>query len=58
MSWNIAGKYELLKLKQLQVYLEQFDIVCLTETHTTITGTVNFPNFKLYEFPDKNCNYE
>ena len=40
------------------MYLETYDIVFLTETHTAITGTVNFTNFKLYEFPDKNCNPE
>ena len=58
VSWNVAGKYGLLKLDQLQKYLEKFDIVCLTETHTIQKGSVNFPMFKTYEFPDLSCNYE
>ena len=58
MSWNIAGKYHLFRHKVLQEYLENFDVICLTETHSTILKTVHFRNFKIYEFPDTNCNYE
>ena len=58
ISWNIAGKFPLLKLQKLQSFLENFDIVCLSETHSTTLKTVNFPRFKVYEYPDKNCNYE
>ena len=58
ISWNIAGKFQIFKLKQVQKYLEKFDIVCLTETRTTTQKTVDFPNFKLYQYPDKDCNYE
>ena len=58
VSWNIAGKYELFSLKQLQLYIERYDIICLTETHATQSGSVNFPNYKVFEFPDYNCNHE
>ena len=58
MSWNIAGKFHMLKLAQLQNYLENFDIVCLTETHSTTLKTVSFPKLKMYEYPEKHCNYE
>ena len=53
MSWNIAGKFHMLKLAQLQNYLENFDIVCLTETHSATLKTVSFPKFKMYEYPGK-----
>ena len=58
VSWNIAGKYKLLQLQQLQQYLENFDIICFTETHRTQKGDVDFKNFKVYEFPDSQCNQE
>ena len=58
VSWNVAGKYGLFKLDQLQKYLEKFDIICLTETHTIQKGSINFPMFKVYEFPDSTCNHE
>ena len=57
-SWNIAGKLELFKLVALQTFLDKFDVICLTETHAIKTGTVQFPKFKPYEYPDTNCNYE
>ena len=58
VSWNIAGKYELLKMKEMQIYLVKYDIICLTETHTVRSGPINFPKFKCYEFPDFSCNFE
>ena len=57
-SWNIAGKYQLFKLHALQAFIERFDVLFLTETHMIATGTVNFTNFKTYEYPDTSCNYE
>ena len=58
LSWNIAGKYELFKSNILQTFLNKYDIISLTETHTIRKGMLNFPNFKRYEFPDVHCNYE
>ena len=58
MSWNIAGKYGLFGLKQLQLFIDRYDIVCFTETHVIQKGSVNFPSFKLYEYPDLACNFE
>ena len=58
VSWDIAGKCELLKMKEIQIYLEKYDIICLTETHTVRSGTINFPKFKCYGFPDFSCNFE
>ena len=58
LSWNIAGKYELFKSNILRSFISKYDIVSLTETHAIRTGLLNFQDFKKYEFPDVNCNYE
>ena len=58
VSWNIAGKYELFKSDILQKYVKKYDVICLTETHTIRPGLLTFKNFKRYEFPDVDCNYE
>ena len=57
-SWNIAGKFGLFKLPEIQEFIERYDILCLTETHSIETGTVQFSNFKCYEYPDTSCNYQ
>ena len=38
--------------------MERYDIIFLTETHAISKGVIQFPNFKQYEYPDINCNYE
>ena len=57
-SWNIAGKFNYFRSSIMQNLVERFDIICLTETHTIKAGSINFKNFKRYEFPDTNCNCE
>ncbi len=57
-SWNIAGKFGLFKLAELQSFIERYDVLVLTETHTIKKGTVQFSNFKCYEYPDTSCNFE
>ena len=58
VSWNIAGKFNYFRSTIMQNFIEKFDIICLTETHAVQAGSIQFPKFKRYEFPDTNCNYE
>ena len=58
VSWNIAGKYELFKSNILQTFIQKYDVICLTETHSIRRGLLKFKNFKAHEYPDVNCNYE
>ena len=46
------------KLQVLKKFIAEYNIVSLTETHAIRKGTINLKNFKLYDFPDENCNYE
>ena len=57
-SWNIAGKFSYLNSTIAQSFIERFDVFCLTETHTVQTGSVQFKNFKRFEYPDTDCNPE
>ena len=57
-SWNIAGKFSYLRSNIIQNFIERFDIICFTETHTIQKGSIQFKNFKRFEFPDTNCNHE
>ena len=42
----------------MQSFIQRFDIICLNETHTIQKGSFHVKNFKYYNFPDTNCNYE
>ena len=42
----------------MQSFIQRFDIICLNETHTIQKGSFYVKNFKCYDFPDTNCNYE
>lgn len=43
---------------QLTNYMTNYDLICLTETHTIQAGKINFNEFKIFEFPDTDCNFE
>ena len=58
VSWNIAGKYDLFKSNILQTFIQKYDVICLTETHSIRRGLLKFRNFKAHEYPDVDCNYE
>ena len=57
-SWNIAGKLSYFRSNIIQSFIQRFDIICLTETHAVQKEILKIKNFKCYNFPDTNCNYE
>ena len=58
VSWNINGKNLLINSNYTQKFLQSFDIILLSETHTIQGDKIKVESFENYDFPDLNCNPE
>ena len=58
ISWNINGKTELLQSKHVQRFIDNFNMVFLTETCATPRKSIKSEIFVIYEYPDYDCNIE
>ena len=58
ISWNINGKKLLINSNYTQKFLQSYDIILLSETHTIQGDKIKVESFENYDFPDLDCNLE